>query len=344
LNKLFALCRITETAGLKIMDRFDQIYRIHRLLKGRRTALTRIWLEGEFDVSRATVTRLIAFCRDTLRMPIEFDREKGGYVYTEAERERFELPGLWFNRSELLALLTSHRLLADVQPGVLQPFIAPLQERIEQLLRHKRAGNKDVFKRIRILPLGNRVSRLEDFQKITDALVNRQQLRIVYSSRGKDEVTERRISPQRLVYYRDNWYVDGWCHLRRGLRTFSLDAMQVLEAGETAKDVPDQELDAHVTRTYGIFSGSATGKAVIHFSSDAARWVADELWHPDQESTHLADGRWELVVPYGNPTELIRDILKYGPDAEVIAPAELRVQVAEKLSLALRKYRRIKKV
>ncbi len=114
----------------------------------------------------------------------KFDWERGGYVYAGAACESFELPGLWFNPSELLALMTSHRLLAEVQPGVLQPYIAPLQDRIEEFLQHKRAGSRDVFKRIRILPLGNRVAKLEDFQKVTDALVNRKQLRIVYSSRS----------------------------------------------------------------------------------------------------------------------------------------------------------------
>lgn len=326
------------------MDKLDQIYKLHNLLKGRRTPLARSDLEARLGLKRASTTRLIAFCRDVFHMPIEFDREQGGYVYAETGRANFELPGLWFNPSELLALLTSHRLLAEVQPGVLQPYVAPLQGRIEELLKHKRAGSHEVFNRIRILPLGNRIAKLEDFQKVADALVTRKQLRIVYSSRSKGEVTERLISPQRLVYYRDNWYVDGWCHLRKGLRTFSMDSMEVLEVGKTAKDIRDEELDAHVTRTYGIFSGPVIDRAVIHFSGDAARWVADERWHPEQESRHIGGGRWELVIPYGNPTELIRDILKYGPDAEVVAPPELRAEVADKLSQALRKYRKIKKI
>lgn len=326
------------------MDKFHQVYALHRLLKQRRTPVARVELEAKLGLKRATATRLIAFCRDVLQMPIAFDRDRGGYCYTDAGREQFELPGLWFNPSELLALMTSHRLLAEVQPGVLQPYIAPLQQRIEGLLEHKHAGSKEIFKRIRILPLGNRIAKLEDFQKVTDALVSRKQLRIEYSSRGRDELTERWVSPQRLVYYRDNWYVDGWCHLREDLRTFALDSLHVAETGKEARDIPDQQLDAHVTRTYGIFSGPVTAKAVIHFSSAAARWVADELWHPAQESRHLGDGKWELVIPYGSPVELIRDILKYGPDAEVIAPPQLRAAVAEKLSKALRQYRKMKKV
>lgn len=324
------------------MDKLDRIYELDKLLKRRKTPISRSDLERFLGLKRASTNRLLGFCRDRLHMPIQHSRELGGYYYDESAKNVYELPGLWFNPSELRGLMVSHKLLAEVQPGVLQPYIAPLQQRIEDLLEHRRAGSKEVWKRIRILPMANREARLEDFQQVTDALVTRRKVRIVYSSRSKDEVTERWVSPQRLVYYRDNWYLDAWCHMRKGLRTFSLDQMRVLETGEKGREVPDEELDAHVTHTFGIFSGAPSAKATIHFSAEAARWVADEEWHPQQESRHLEDGKWELVVPYGNPAELIRDILKFGPDAEVISPPDLRKQVEEKLSRTLRLYRNLK--
>lgn len=320
------------------MDKLDRIYQLHKLLKRRKTVVPREELQQRLALSRATLTRLIAFCRDYLHMPIEFDKARKGYCYAELEKDSYELPGLWFNPSELHALLVSQHLLAKVQPGILEPHIAPLRQRIEQLLSHRRAGSKDVLKRIRILPIGNRIPRLEDFQQVSDALVARRQLRLGYASRSTGEISERWVSPQRLVYYRDNWYLDAWCHLREGLRTFSLDHLQVLETGAAALDLQDEQLDAHVARSFGIFAGEPLASAVIHFSHDAARWVADEEWHPAQESRHLEDGRWELVVPYHNPTELIMEILKYGPDAEVISPPELRQQVVERLRLALQGY------
>jgi predicted DNA-binding transcriptional regulator YafY len=272
-------------------------------------------------------------------MPIEFDRERDGYVYAEAQRDSFELPGMWFSAAELRALMVSHHLLTEIEPGVLRELLQPLQQRIEGLLEHRHAGSKEVWQRVRILPMANRVARLEDFQQVTDALVTRKQLRVLYSGRGSGEVSERWLSPQRLVYYRDNWYLDAWCHLRKALRTFSLDRLRVMESGAKAKDIPDSKLDAHVNKTYGIFAGKAAGKAVIHFSADAARWVADEEWHPEQQSRHLDGGRWELVLPYGDPTELIRDILRFGPDAEVVSPPDLREAVKGRLSRTLRLYR-----
>lgn len=320
------------------MDKLEAVYKLHKLLKGRRTVLSRKELERELELAHSTATRFLQYCRDRLQMPLIYDRSRGGYCYDEKLRNTYELPGLWFNADELNALMTSHQLLAKVQPGVLDPYIAPLRERLATLLEHRRAGSKEIFNRVRILPIASRETHLEDFQQCANALVRRRRLRVLYSSRSRAEVSERWISPQRLVYYRDNWYLDAWCHLREGLRTFALDRLRALESGDAAKDIDDATLDEHLTRTYGIFSGPVTARAVIHFSADAARWIADEEWHPDQTSRHLSDGRWELEIPYGNPTELIRDILKFGADAEVISPPELRVQVKTALEQALALY------
>jgi predicted DNA-binding transcriptional regulator YafY len=65
-----------------------------------------------------------------------------------------------------------------------------------------------------------------------------------------------------------------------------------------------------------------------------ARWVADERWHPQQHGRLLPDGRYRLEIPYHRADELILDILRYGPDVEVLAPADLRQAVAERLQRA----------
>ena len=67
--------------------------------------------------------------------------------------------------------------------------------------------------------------------------------------------------------------------------------------------------------------------------------VADEQWHPRQEGQVLADGGYEPRVPYNQRQELMMDILKYGPDVEVIGPAALREQVAAALREAAKQYR-----
>mgnify|MGYP001029072094 CR=1 FL=1 len=77
---------------------------------------------------------------------------------------------------------------------------------------------------------------------------------------------------------------------------------------------------------------------MLRFTADAARWVADERWHAEQRGHFLLDGGYELTVPYGNPTELVMDILKYGAEVEVVAPEDLRALVKTRLAAALARY------
>lgn len=320
------------------MDRFNRLYRLHLLLKNRQKALSRDELEKHLDCSSTSLKRLIQEARTYLHAPIMFDRKQKGYCYDPAMREHYELPSLWFNASELVALLTSYKMLDDIQPGIMGPQIAPLKEKIREILGTQKSGHKEIATRIRILQAATRTIDASLFQNVASAVVNRDQIKVLYHGRNRDETTERWLSPQRLVFYRDNWYLDAWCHLREDLRSFSLDRMHLISTGDAAKPIKESVLDDHYAQAYGIFAGQATQKAVLLFSSDAARWVADEIWHPDQSSTIKKDGSVELTIPYSDSRELMMDILKYGADVEVIAPIRLREQIRETLNNACQLY------
>jgi predicted DNA-binding transcriptional regulator YafY len=136
------------------------------------------------------------------------------------------------------------------------------------------------------------------------------------------------VSPQRLVHYRDNWYLDAWCHLRDALRSFAVDAIGGAELlDHNAKAVAGKMLDKELGTSYGIFAGSRTQIAVLRFTPECARWVAKEVWHPRQDSELDEEGFLVLRIPYSGDTELVMDILQYGPDVEVIGPGSLRDKV-----------------
>ena len=323
------------------MDKLERIHRLHRLLM-KQEVVSRETLQDRLGCSSSTLNRLIRQSRDFLGSPIRYDHKAGGYRLAPPKGQVFQLPDLWFSAEEIFALMTSHRLLANAQTGMLEPYLKPLVNHLESLLEHSPAGNQALFDRIRILQVNPRIAHLEDFRMIAGALVSRIKLRIQYRSRGNDELTERWVSPQRLIYYRDNWYLDAWCHLRKALRTFSVDRLNVAEQGGKAQDISAKHLDTHFTSTYGIFSGPVKGQAVIRFSPEVTGWVADEIWHPEQQFMLLEDGGCELTVPFGDPRELVMEILRYGPDAEVLGPSPLRRMVEEKLSKSLRRYRQMR--
>jgi predicted DNA-binding transcriptional regulator YafY len=322
------------------MDRYERILTLHRLLKGARYPMSLQHLKDELGCSRATLYRDIAFLRDALGAPIESgEGDEASVHYAADEAERFELPGLWLTSEELAALLALNELLGRSDPGVLAGALAPFRARIERLLSDHASGRALPIERIRVISSGARKLEQAAFRTVASSLLNRQRMKFRYRARSTDALTERVVSPQRLAHYRDNWYLDGWDHSRDALRSFALDRIRDPELlDESALDRDTSELDAHLASSYGIFSGQPKAWATIRFSSHAARWVADEHWHSQQQGAWLGDGRYELKLPYSNSRELLMDILKYGPDAEIVAPVSLREEMKIMLQLALGAY------
>jgi predicted DNA-binding transcriptional regulator YafY len=323
------------------MDRTERFYKIHQLLAARGAVTLRDFLE-ELGVSRATFKRDLEYMRDRLNAPIEWDREKHGYRFAGGAADaqsRYQLPGLWFNPSEVRALLTMQHLLADLQPGLLEPQVKPLRTRLRALLGSGEHTAEEIERRIRLIHLGARRIALPHFELVANAVLNRQRLHIAYVSRSSNERTERDISPQRLVHYRENWYCDAWCHLREDVRSFSVDAIQSGQLlDKRAKNVPESELDEVLASGYGIFSGRKTTWAKLRFTPERARWVSAEQWHPQQKGRFEPDGSYVLELPFSDHRELAMDILRHGPHVEVLEPATLREAVKGQLAAALARY------
>jgi len=322
------------------MDRYERINALHRLLKAARYPVTVARLQEELGCSRATVYRDLAFLRDGLMAPVVGDGE-AGFRYDASESDRFELPGLWLNSEELHALLAAQQLLSRSGGGLLSTALAPLQGRVEKLLEEQAGGKRWPVERVRVI--ASRPRRLDEhsFRVVASAVLGRQKLAFDYRARSTDEKTRRNVSPQRITHYRDNWYLDAWDEDREALRSFAVDrigAAKLLDA--PARDIADSDLDEHLASSYGIFSGAPKHWATIVFSPKAARWVADERWHSQQQGRFLPDGRYELKVPYSNSRELLMDVLHYGSDAEIVEPPVLREQARALLSLAISNYER----
>ncbi len=321
------------------MSRLDDLYRLHRLLDGRRAAISRQTLLDELKVTRSKLTRLIADLREKFGAPLIFDQEYSGYRFDTAD-SRFELPGLWFTGEELHALVSLNHLLQTLQPGLLDHLLAPIRARLERILQAEHLGGGEAQKRIRILAMAGRAANLHHFQTAAGAVLQRKRLFIEYYNRERDQTGAREISPQRLTHYRDNWYLDAWCHRKKALRIFAVECIRHASMlTKMARNVPDATLNRELASAYGIFAGQPVATAVLRFSAYRARWVADETWHPEQQSRWLDDGCYELSVPYSHDTELVMDILKHGPEVEVIAPEALKEAVKKQLDRARSQYR-----
>ena len=321
------------------MSKVERLYHLHNILNQRRTPISRQILMERLECSQATLYRLVAELRDFLGAPIEQDPDSRGFYYDRSFEQPFDLPGIWISPSELQALLTARQVLGNVQAGLLEGELSSLQGRITALLQKKGIEAEGGQAPIHLQHVASREVPERMFQDVLGALINRQRLHIVYHGRRKDEESTRDVSPQRLTQYRNSWYLDAWCHQAEGLRSFALERIReqtVLE--DSSEDVGADALSTHFDRSYGIFSGPAEHIASLRFTPEMSRWVAEEVWHRDQQGYFEENGSWVLKLPFSNARELIMDILRSGADVEVLEPEFLRSAIAGEASKTSSQY------
>ena len=320
------------------MSTLAHLIRCHRILNGRRTPIPFEELRQRLECSTATLKRVLTQLQDEFGAPLIRARAQG-VLYARHETAPFELPGFWLNAGELTALLVFENLLQGTAPGVLSEQLAPIRHKARTLLGAQ-AALPDWPQRLRLLGATRRETG-DAFGTVASALVRRRRLRVRYHGRGSDQLSERELSPQRLTHYRDRWYLDAFCHSRQALRSFAVERLrEAQELATPAQEESAEQLDAVLASSYGIFSGAATQTAELLFTPRAARWVADEQWHPAQQGEWRADGRWHLRLPYHRDEELVMDLLRHGEDVEVLGPASLRAAVAARHKAALAQYTR----
>ncbi|MET0518682.1 MAG: WYL domain-containing protein [Burkholderiaceae bacterium] len=326
------------------MDRTERFYKIEMLIRSRECVSFATLLQA-LEVSPATLKRDLQYLRERMDAPIEYDAMANGYRFGQQWKggPQHELPGVWFSEKELHALLTMHQMLASLdEEGILSRHLQPMFDKLTGMLGSDAAEAQELTRRVKLISTARRRAPSEYFETVGSAVVKRQRLKLNYRRRGAAgspagaTAGERVVSPQRLVHYRNTWYLDAWCHQSEGFRRFALDAMEGAELlADKARTVSTKELETELDQGYGIFAGGRAQQATLVFSTEAAQWVSREEWHPAQQSVWLDDGRWRLTVPYVDATELLMDLLRHAGQVEVQGPPALKDAYARRLREAV---------
>ncbi|WP_213957576.1 WYL domain-containing protein [Variovorax sp. dw_954] len=303
------------------MSKTARVYKIELLIRNRGHVSFQTLLE-ELEVSPATLKRDLEYLRDQLGAPIEYDRFLNGYRFLQEYRgHKHELPGLWFTERELYSLLMTNQLLSGLgSEGAISRHLQPLLDRIHELLGPSESDVKTLFKRVKIIGSTSRPVSATVFELLGEALLKRHRVHLRYHTRARGTASDRDVSPQRLVHYRNTWYLDAWCHTRERLLRFALDAIEdATQLDVKAKDVSLKQVEAEMDGGYGIYAGGHAYWVTLRFSPNAALWVSREKWHANQKGELQPDGSYELSLPYTDPTELAMDILRHTGEVSIVS-------------------------
>jgi hypothetical protein len=128
--------------------------------------------------------------------------------------------------------------------------------------------------------------------------------------------------------------------MRNDLRGFSLDGIRAVSSlNKKTIELSAKSLDQFLATSYGIFAGKSKHIAKLKFTPERARWVASELWHPDQRGSFDESGAYILEFPYADDRELLLDIARHGAAVEVLAPQSLRTKIRQEHESAFKQYK-----
>jgi proteasome accessory factor B len=209
--------------------------------------------------------------------------------------------------------------------SVLPPRSAAHMERIASVTIPLLQGRRDYSKVAGSLKL------------LREALIYQYRVKLSYRARGKDRPTVYRVDPYSLIFYRGGLYLLGYAHNRKALRTFTAERISRVEVEKERFEMPEEfRPDEQFRSAFGIVEEKVM-PVEVRFAPTVAEAVRGRLWHPSQRVTEEPDGSIVLSFEAGGKMEIIAWLLSYGEHAEVLAPAELRAEVAAKAwALAVR--------
>ena len=246
-----------------------RVLTVLELLQSRHR-ITGAELAERLDVDVRTIRRYIVMLEE-LGIPVMAERGRyGAYRLMPG----FKLPPLMFTEDEALALTLG--LLAARRMGLTMaaPAVEGALAKVERVLPAALRGRVQAVQSALTLDIAapEAAPANDVVLAFSAAAQASRRLRLRYQAATGRE-TSREIDPYGLVYRTGRWYAAGYCHLRRGLRTFRLDRVVSVEPGEETFDRPagfdtlEFVLNTIATMPWGAW----TVHALLHTSIEHAR-------------------------------------------------------------------------
>ena len=315
----------------------ERMLRIHEEL--RRKAFTNCTkLARTLEVSRKTIVRDIAFMRDRLELPIEFDAQINAYRYTHPVSA---FPTVQVSEGELLALLVARKALEQYRGT---PFHRQLEASFEKLtggLKDRISFSPaDELQSVSFKNVGIGKADLAVFNALSGATLRQHDIEFDYRKPGETRTARRRVQPYHLAHRENLWYLVGFDSERGALRTFALPRISnpgVLKTHFVRP--PDFSPEKFFANALGVLGGERDYRVVIRFAAAVADHIREREWHESQELHGLPDGRLDLHLRLGALPEIERWVLTWGSDAEVLQPRELRDRLKVTATTLAKRYR-----
>ena len=278
----------------------------------------------ELEVDNKTVARDLGFMRDRLKLPIQYDRKKYGYYYTEKVNA---FPSIQLTERELFSLVVAQKAIAAYRGTA---FEEPLKNTFRKLIYKIPKDSsihillddwdRSVVFQGQSMHLGNS----DHFDQLAQAVIYKKQLIITYKRPNQKEISKRQIDPIQMLHLRGEWYLLAWCYVRNALRIFHPMRIQsIKETGQKCNSHSKVSVEEYLKNSLGIYAGQKEQEIELLIDSNAADYFRERKWHHSQENQELPQGQLRVTFKLNSLYEIERWILSWGGLIQALKPKEL---------------------
>ncbi len=310
---------------MKTRPPYRRMLEIDRLLRTNRYPNATTFSQ-RFEVSPRTVHRDIEYMRDQLKAPIEFDKKRNGYFYTE---KNYSLPAVSLTQGDLFALCIATKVLRQYKGTGYEKELTSAFQKIAKALPEEITIDLSDLEQSYTFELGpTKTIDANLFKDLSKAVTESLQLKITYYTQSRDTTTQRAIDPYHLANIRGDWYLIAFCHKNKALRMFSPDRIKSHRfTGKRFVKLEDFDLQKYLSKSFGVEIGGKVEEVKLKFDSYQGKWIKERVWHPSQTIQNFPDGSLVLTLKVSIQEELIRWILSYGEHCQVLKPKRLKAQI-----------------
>jgi len=300
-------------------------------------------LAQRLEVSRRVIFYDCAFMKDRLGAPIEYDRQRRGWYYSE---DTWILPNIMITQGELLAFFLSVEVARSYLGTALEQPLRNAVTKIEKVITGHVSVNLEALRAHYTFqpPIAASID-VNYLLELHQSIQACKRVRILYYTASRGERNERTLDPYHLYNWGGEWYLVGFDHLRQQVRNFHVGRIERLTTlPEKFNRQAEFSIENWMGQAFLAERGEEATEVVIRFDEEQARYIRERRWHESQTIEELSDGGLVLRFKTGGLGAVRRWVMQYGSHAQVLSPLELREQVREEAQRMTKLYLEGKKV
>ncbi len=296
-------------------------------------------LQTELEVSRRTILRDIEELKIYYNAPIEYDRIRKGYYYSD---NTYFLKNMMLSESEVFAVTGILPLMERYNNTPLQKTIEKVYDTLSQMLPNQVEVQSSFMNDVEFIADPIPVIEEQVFNIVFKATKLHKKMNFDYRSIKSTDYKPHELYPYKIYNQKGDWYILGFSPKHNDFSTFTLARMKNITLSETFTPDPDYRQKIHIDPNFGIWNNNSKPQKIeLLFDKSINTYILERLWHKNQECHQNKDGTVYLSFESNQMQETLYWVLRFGSAVQILNPPELKenyrqeiLKMAERLNNA----------